>query len=250
MTRTGATRREVVIVFLKAPVPGRVKTRLMPRLNAEEAAALYRAMAEDLLERLDRLRAVDLLLRVTPPSKMESMRRWLGKNRRLEPQRGSDLGARLAASFRAAFRSGYERVVIVGSDVPQVTSKTVRVALSLLRRHDVVIGPSPDGGYYLIGLCKPRPELFTHMPWSTSTVLPDTLRRISRLGLTVGRLPRLADLDLHSDARRLWRDLQEKRIRPSTMPRVSSALRGIFGARQGPASKLHKNRTRPRGKID
>ena len=236
-------------MFLKAPVPGRVKTRLMPRLEAEEAAALYRAMAEDLLERLDRLKTVDLLLWVTPAIKLESMRRWLGMHRRLESQRGSDLGARLTASFRTAFREGYERVVIVGSDVPQVTSKNVRTALSLLRKHDVVIGPSPDGGYYLIGLCKPRPELFTAMPWSTSRVLPETLRRFSRLGLTVGRLPRLADLDVPSDARRLWRALLEQRIRPSTMPRVSSALRSIFGARQARASKPRKRRARPGSRI-
>ena len=249
MTRPLIRSGSAVIVFLKAPVPGTVKTRLMPRFSADEAADLYRAMVEDLLARLDRFEGVAVRVCFAPPRAGRSIRAWLGRHVGLEPQRGGDLGARMSAAFKSAFRAGFDRVVLVGSDVPGLTPRVLSKALAALHDNDVVLGPSPDGGYYLIGMTEARIRLFSEMPWSTRRVLRETLRRASTLGVSVEVLAPLEDIDTAADARRLWRDMQSGRVRSSSAPRVANVLRKILGARlprAGAASGDSPRRRRPR----
>ena len=222
-----AAGRDRVILFLKTPVPGLVKTRLIPRLGPEGAAAFYRAMAEDLLDRLEALEDNQLEICFAPAREILRVRRWLGARRRLVPQRGADLGARMAAAFQAAFRAGSERCVLVGSDVPELSAERVGEAFAKLERNDLVLGPSRDGGYYLVGLRQPRPELFADMPWSKQGVYAETTRRARALGLRVGRLRMLADIDTPADLDRLSRRLRARRGPSAQMPRVAAWLSGI-----------------------
>jgi glycosyltransferase A (GT-A) superfamily protein (DUF2064 family) len=101
--------------------------------------------------------------------------------------------------------------------------------LGALERHPAVIGPALDGGYYLIGLNRPQPDLFVGIDWSTKHVLPETLRRISRLGLTVEQLQPLEDIDTYDAARRLWKDLRERAPHRASNPRTTAILQRIFG---------------------
>ncbi|MEP7027396.1 MAG: TIGR04282 family arsenosugar biosynthesis glycosyltransferase [Candidatus Eisenbacteria bacterium] len=218
---------DAVIVFLKAPVAGEVKTRLSPGIAPAAAALLYRAMVEDLLARLERLASADVLLHHAPESSRGAIARWLGPDRRLARQRGADLGARMSHAFRSAFHDGYGRVVIVGSDVPELTGRIVRAGLAALRRHDVALAPAHDGGYYLIGLREPRPGLFHEMRWSTRGVHAETVRRLTRLGLTHAELPPLEDIDTYASLRRLRDRLDKGAIRPASMPRVAAIVRAM-----------------------
>lgn len=110
----------------------------------------------------------------------------------------------MAAAFDTAFRGGARRVAIIGSDVPWVTREVVLDAFRALESHALVLGPSHDGGYYLLALAQPRPEIFDGIPWSTPEVLPRTLARAQALGLSVKLLDMLADIDTLDDIRAAW----------------------------------------------
>jgi rSAM/selenodomain-associated transferase 1 len=193
-----------LLVFVKAPRPGAVKTRLATVLGAEGAAALYRAMAEEEFRRTaPRDREYARTLVFDPPDAAEEIGRWL-PGEALAPQRGGDLGQRMSSAFAAAFAAGARRVALIGTDVPACGRDQVTEALASLEAHDVVLGPTHDGGYYLIALDRPRPELFQAIPWSTPSVLPATAERAGVLGLGLRMLDPLRDVDTVEDVRAEW----------------------------------------------
>jgi len=166
----------------KAPLPGAVKTRLCPPLSYEEAAQLYRCFLLDKIEQLNSLKATAPAVAYTP-----------------------DLGARLSNTLNQLLESGYRRVMAIDSDTPTLPAAYLEKAVSLLSEAeiDVVLGPSEDGGYYLIGLRRPQPELFEKMQWSTAHVLSETMRRAQAKGLKVVCLPAWYDVDTPEDLKRL-----------------------------------------------
>jgi len=193
-----------LIVFLKHPEAGRVKTRLAPALGVEIAAALYRVLCEEALRATaPRPGEYERLVFFAPPEAAESVRAWL-PGVPLLPQLGGDLGARMGAAFARAFDRGAERVAIVGTDSPAVSRATVSDALDALDEADVVVGPAEDGGYYLLALGQPRAELFEGVAWSTPAVLDETLARAATGGLRVRQLARLRDIDTWADLRAEW----------------------------------------------
>lgn len=193
-----------LIVFVKEPRPGHVKTRLARDLGPELAARVYRALAE--AEIAATRPAGDEYERVffhDPEGDGALLRAWLPRER-LAAQRGGDLGERMRQAFEACFAAGATRVAIVGSDVPWAGRAHVRAALEALERHDVVVGPTPDGGYYLLALRAPQPWLFEDVRWSTPEVLPTTRVRAGQLGLSLAELETLPDVDELADLRREW----------------------------------------------
>jgi rSAM/selenodomain-associated transferase 1 len=181
-------------------------------------------VAESLLETtVPRPGEYERLVFFDPPGAADAVRAWL-PGLRLAPQGEGDLGARMQDAFARAFQRGATRVVLVGSDVPGVTRETVVSALAALEEADVVMGPALDGGYYLIALGSPRPELFTGIAWSTGAVLQATLARAQRAGLGVRQLTPLRDLDTVSDLRAEWPRLEAILARdPSLREAVRSA---------------------------
>jgi rSAM/selenodomain-associated transferase 1 len=193
-----------LIVFVKHPAPGQVKTRLVPVLGEELATALYRALGETILEAtVPGPGEYERLVFFAPEDAAEGMRAWL-PGLRLLPQAGANLGERMAGAFARAFERGATRVAIVGTDAPAVSRATVVEALEALDAADVVLGPAEDGGYYLLAVSQPRPELFEGVSWSTSTVLEETRSRADRGGLKTHLLPRLRDIDTAEDLRAEW----------------------------------------------
>jgi hypothetical protein len=185
-----------------------VKTRLAAAIGPEAAADLYRALVEHVLvATTPRAGDYERLVFFDPPGALEEMRVWL-PGVRLLPQGGGDLGERMADAFARAFARGARRVAIVGTDVPGVTRETVLAALSALEGADVALGPAEDGGYCLLGLREPRPELFAGIAWSTGTVAAETRTRAAASRLTVRELPALRDLDTLEDLRGLWPRLE------------------------------------------
>ncbi len=212
---------DCLIVFLKQPRPGAVKTRLIPALGGETAAALYRAVAEaGVRATAPAGGSYRRVLFFSPPAARDEVAAWF-PGEELRPQRGEDLGARLAAAFAEVFREGARRVAVIGSDVPWVTRAGVEQALQALADHDVVLGPALDGGYYLLALARPCPGLFAGVPWSTPGVMAATLERARALGLSPRVLEPLPDIDSPEDLRREWERLA---------PLLSPALRARVGA--------------------
>ena len=189
-----------LIVFAKAPVSGQVKTRLSPPLTPDEAASLHGSLVLDLLERCQSLKGCDRILAGAPTPEHPFFGAM--KTRFKIPvwdQVGNDLGARMAHTFQSALGSPYHSVLIVGTDIPGITVPLISTAFKSLQDHDVVVGPTVDGGYYLIGLRSPVPELFENMPWSTDSVFALTQEKITALGLSLKILPMLRDLDTVED---------------------------------------------------
>jgi len=196
-----------LVVFVKSPRPGAVKTRLSSAIGPAAAAGLYRALAEHVLEATTPAGEYERLVFFDPKDALEEMRAWL-PGVRLLAQSGDDLGARMADAFARAFARGARRVAIVGTDAPGVSRETVDQALAALDGADVVIGPAEDGGYYLLALRAPRPELFAGIAWSTPTVCEQTLQRAAASALAVHRLPRCRDIDTLEDLRLEWPRLE------------------------------------------
>lgn len=188
-----------ILLFAKAPRPGKVKTRLLACCTPGEAAALYRAF---LLDSAALLRASGAGLKVVacePPEGQAELEAVLGtEGLRYLPQPQTELGGRLDQLFAWAFGLGMDRVVALGSDSPSLPAGRLGEALGLLEKREVVIGPSTDGGYYLIGLRQPTPELFRGIDWSTGRVLAQTLERLGSRSL--GLLPIWYDVDTPQDA--------------------------------------------------
>lgn len=199
---------DVLLVFVKAPRPGAVKTRLAAAVGGEAAAAVYRALAEQVVRATEPCGAYERVFLFDPPGGGPELEAWLGPVP-LRPQASGDLGERMAAAFAQAFAEGARRAAVIGTDAADLSRAIVEEALQGLAEHDLVVGPARDGGYYLLALDRPRPELFADVAWSTPAVLETTLARAAALGLRVRQLPPLTDVDTLDDLRRDW-----DRVRP------------------------------------
>ncbi len=189
--------RTVLIIFAKEPAPGQVKTRLCPPLSPQEAAQLYGQFLEDVLEEMSKLPQIPVALAYTPDAARPFFQNLATAGIPLMAQAGEDLGARLRQAFDWGFAQGAETVLIRNSDSPDLPGSLVMEAQEVLDRGraQVVLGPCPDGGYYLVGLKTPQPQLFHNINWSSPTVLTDTLAQAGRLGLQVHLLPSWLDID-------------------------------------------------------
>ncbi len=190
-----------LIVFVKAPTPGAVKTRLLSAYTPEQAAGLYRCLVADTLKTVRALRTMRITVAYAADRQFSDLS-WLDASVPMFFQHGRSLGERLIHAFRWAFDQGAASVMVMGSDAPELSSTWIRRARQTLTHCDVVIGPTTDGGYHLIGLTKPAPELFREIPWSTPHVLDQTLQRVVELRLSVRCLEPIADLDTPDDVRK------------------------------------------------
>jgi len=198
-----------LVVFVKDPAPGAVKTRLATAVGPVAAAELYRALAEHVLASTTPAPGeYERLVFFDPPEARDQMRAWL-PGVRLLAQSGGDLGARLSDATARAFARGASRVAVVGTDAPGLARDAVVAALDALDAADVAIGPTEDGGYCLLALRRPRPELFAGIAWSTPSVATDTRARAAAAGLVVHELPVLRDVDTLEDVRLEWPALAE-----------------------------------------
>lgn len=194
----------------KAPVAGRVKTRLCPPLSPHEAAGLARCFLLDKIHQVRMLEGAAPVIAYAPEDSRDLFGR-LAPGFLLLPQQGADLGARLTCGLELLLAAGHGGALAIDSDTPTLPVAFLQQAVDLLAdpAADVVVGPTEDGGYYLIGLRAPQPGLFVEMPWSTSDVLSETIRRARRLGLRLTQLPAWHDVDTPRDLDRLRAELGE-----------------------------------------
>ena len=197
--------RRAILLFVKYPEPGRVKTRLAATVGADAAAQIYRRLVAAVLAGLPC--AEELVVAFDPPEKRAEIVAWLGASpagRRAVflPQAAGDLGARLERAFAETFALGFENVAVIGSDCIELTPATFAATWQALGSHDAVLGPSTDGGYYLLALREPCAALFRDIAWSTDAVRAETLARAHAAGLRVQELAALPDIDTEADWRR------------------------------------------------
>lgn len=202
----GERSRRCILFFVKHPTPGRVKTRIAATAGGERAAEIYRTLAETVLRRLPR--GDEIVVMGDPPEQLAAIMAWLGGvsgGRKLRgcPQAEGDLGVRLERAFASAFAEGCEAVAAIGSDCLEIAPALFAAVWDSLVTHDVALGPTLDGGYYLIALRQPHAALFRDIPWSTDAVYRETLARAAAAGLRVHVLPPLRDVDTEEDWRRV-----------------------------------------------
>lgn len=191
--------KKLLLIFVKNPEKGKVKTRLAKTVGDEKAYDTY-------------LKLLNFTIEVS--SKVEAKRQiWyssfvdeedglggIGFKKKL--QYGENLGQRMLNAFQYGFEEQFEKIVIIGSDCPDISAEIIEYAYKLLNQNDVVIGPSKDGGYYLLGMNKLIPGIFEDIPWSTEQVYPETLKVLNNQEKEYGLLPTLNDIDTEEDLRK------------------------------------------------
>jgi rSAM/selenodomain-associated transferase 1 len=213
--------QKVLLVVAKQPAAGQTKTRLCPPLDGDTAAALYECFLRDTLDLMRQVPDVQRTIAFLPTD-AQGYFQALAPDMALTPQRGADLGERLAHLLAEAFDSGASQAVVMDSDSPSLPAAYLRQAFTELDRGcDVVLGPCDDGGYYLIGLRQPQPRLLREVRMSTPTVVAETLALAHALGLQTALLPPWYDVDTATELRRL-RD--ELRAAPTSVCPVTRAI--------------------------
>jgi rSAM/selenodomain-associated transferase 1 len=221
-----------VILFVRSPERGRVKSRLAAAIGDKMALETYKRFVLDIL---DTLREGSYPFRIFfyPGGSREEMANWLGKDFVYVPQQGSDIGEKMENAFVQSFSMGAEKVVLIGSDIPDLPGSLIDRAFSSLDEGDAVLGPASDGGYYLIGFkaFSFLPAVFHGIPWSTPFVYRGTIEVFHRSRSRVRTLPQWNDVDTLDDLRALFRRNQDTAFRAS---RSMSLCRKIFqGTRDG-----------------
>lgn len=218
---------ERLIVFTRFPEPGKTKTRLIPTLGEKGASDLQRQMTEHIIataSKTNRRQGLTIEVRHEGGS-TALMREWLGSQFSYLPQGPGDLGQRMARAFEAAFRDSKKAAVIVGSDIPGISTDIIQQAFEGLQNNDLVLGPARDGGYYLIGIKNTIPaetydRLFDGLNWGSGDVLSQTLQIARRSGLNFILLEPLTDVDRPADLQ-VWHESKDQAVHSAAAQRIS-----------------------------
>ncbi len=224
--------KKCIIVFLKSPEEGKVKSRLAETVGEATACRLYKNFTLDLLETLEKVSGEErcaLQLYFHPPGSERLIVDWLGNGYRYVPQQGKDLGERMGNAFQGCFSEGFDSALLIGSDIPDLPDRIVKEGFASLQRSDAVIGPSLDGGYYLIGFKSDTfiGEVFEGISWGTAGVLKRTMKVFRQRKAGVSILPSWRDIDTYEDLKELLgRDENSRFEHSRTMRYLRSRMPG------------------------
>lgn len=202
-------KETVIIVFLKAPEPGKVKTRLSCDLGETFALSLYKGFVLDLFDMLRPFSTVAVYF--WPPEKKEMVRGFVPDSLPCFEQKGADLGEKMANAFSQMFDRGAGKAILIGTDIPEITSEILKKAEKALDSADAVFGPTPDGGYYLTGFNHNAfdPDVFCNIPWSTPAVFSKTEEIMAQKQMSRTLVDRLEDIDTVAAFERLRQRAQK-----------------------------------------
>ncbi len=186
--------KNALIIFVRNPELGKVKTRLATGIGDEKALLVYKHLLQHTHNITTNVAATNFIFYTNYVNEKDI---WIGYKKKL--QHGNDLGERMLAAFNELFNAGYNKVCIIGSDCVELNTSIINNAFESLENSDLTIGPVADGGYYLLGLKKIIPQLFLNKKWSTSSVFAESLKDANNLGLRVNQLPLLNDIDTEND---------------------------------------------------
>ena len=226
-----------LILFAMIPRAGKTKIRLMPFLSAEECASLYGCFAKDVYRKARDVDA-DVYVFYTPRDQAGILKTLLGDEVVLLPQHGDDLGRKMKNAIGAVLRLGYDKVVLMGMDIPHIHTETIQNAFDNLEQKDIVIHPALDGGYYLIGMKQEYESIWNIRRYGTNTVMYDTMQHMKaeNLSISVGQM--YYDVDRKEDLRQLWND--SKRGAVCNCPETIAFLESICHNLEGRHSREQK----------
>lgn len=195
-----------LILFVIIPTAGKTKIKLTPFLSAEEYAMLNRCFVKDVYQKAGKTDA-DVYVFFTPRDQRSTLKNLLGEDAVLLPQYGDDLGQKMKNAIGAVLRMGYDKVVLMGTDIPHIHTETIQNAFDNLDHKDIVIHPALDGGYYLIGMKREHDSIWNIKRYGTNTVMYDTLQHMKaeNLSTSVGQM--YYDIDCREDLKQLWNDI-------------------------------------------
>jgi uncharacterized protein len=211
----------VLVIMAKAPRPGSVKTRLASSLSPDDATAFYCCLLDDTLTLARSLGDVDVAI-MCPDSDVKELMQLAGDKTNVVAQKGQGLAAGLTSVFAHFAEDLRQKTIAFNSDSPHLPSKVLKDAFEVLDTHDVVVGPTLDGGYYLVGAKASHPSLFAHDGMGTNSALEQLLSRARALALTVGFVEPFYDIDVVDDLARLTEEL---RVAPMRAPRTAQWLK-------------------------
>jgi len=212
----------VLLIFVKYPEPGKVKTRLAAAIGAELAAQLYQEFILQTLKLAQQSKIAKCFVTFSPAEKQQALQKLFpGPWQWFAQENSPDLGVRIHRAIQHVQQQGYSHVITIGTDSPSLPAHYLDQAAAALLHHDLVLGPATDGGYYLIGLKSALPELFTGIDWSTERVLNQTLQRAQQLQLSTHQLPVWYDVD---DLATLRRFCDEKNLPPALWQKAQPFL--------------------------
>lgn len=214
--------KQAVIIFTRVPIPGKTKTRMMPYLTPEECAELHTCFLHD-IENECRKCGAELFVSFTPEEEKTRLQGIL-KEQTYFPQEGADLGEKMHRALQRVLADGYEKCLLIGTDIPEIRAEYLNRAFDILDNTDIVYGRTEDGGYYLVGMKEPHPEVFRISSYGHADVWKETLDALHRIGLTAGFTETLSDMDEPSD-------LRAYRNRMLTSPSLRESATGQFLSR-------------------
>ena len=199
------SEKPIVLLFIKAPIKGQVKSRLAADVGEETTLELYKNFVLDIVETVE-TSGYPFRICFYPSGGEEIVSDWLGRQYLYLAQEGDDLGLRMGNAFRRIFLEGFTSALLIGSDIPDLPSAVIQSAFESLKKNDVVIGPAADGGYYLIGFNNNSflPRIFQGIAWGTNTVFLKTLDILKGASLRVHLAPEWKDVDTLGDLRDLY----------------------------------------------
>lgn len=222
--------KRAVILFTRVPIAGKTKTRMMTKLDPTECARLHCCFLKDIAGEFRKTPA-DIFVFFTPEGKKERLVRLLGEDLRYFAQEGKDLGERMGNAVKKVLGLGYDACVLTGSDIPELRAETLKLAFRVLECKDVVLGPTADGGYYLIGMKRPHMGVFEGKAYGTGSVFQDTEAAAKQEGLSLGYTEMLTDMDSVSD-------LNGYRARMKEREELRRSATGRYLARTVPISVI------------
>lgn len=214
-------KRNALIIFTRVPIAGQTKTRLMPVFSGEECAELHACFLQDIFKKAKEIDA-DLFVFYTPVDQEEKLKHILGEGATFLPQYGTDLGEKMRNAIHVTLLLGYEKSVLMGSDCPQIEKKSLKDSFEALDDHDIVIHPTLDGGYYLIGMKKDYESIWKIERYGTNTVIHDTLSHMKKEHLMTAVGKTYFDIDEPEDLRLLYEEINSMRI--TNCPRTAEYL--------------------------
>lgn len=218
--------REAIVVFTRVPVPGKVKTRLQNCLSSEQCALIQTAFLKDILTECKNT-GRDVIVFHTEEDDLSPLISCLS-GESLVPQRGDGLGERMYNAIKYTLRK-FNSCILIGSDIPGIRSDAMVHAFEVLEKCDLVLGPSTDGGYYLVGMKKPLGEIFSLSCYSDENVLSNTLSRADSVGISHKLLEYCSDVDTESDLLSLAEDIAANKIQCQETEKVLFSLEMLKG---------------------
>ncbi len=191
--------RASIIIFTKYPEEGKVKTRLASTIGYHYAMVFYKMIAEKIIFEVKRIRTIYTYIFFSEEKEKINVKKWLGQKYFYSHQEGEGLGERMYEAFRKVFGHGANKVILTGTDIPDLSKVIIEEAIINLDNYDIVIGPAKDGGYYLLGMNKLHSSLFEDIEFSTPSVLSQTINTIEKLKLRYFLLPELQDIDTNEE---------------------------------------------------